>query len=489
MAASLSSVSMPAAARGSVACHARRSHAPPSAGVPKGASLPARRGGFSPPSVGEPALERNSRLVANLIMPGGNERGSQPQTGGQTQRLILDDDKNVTGNSYFQPFRPPSEFQKTVDSGLTTEEMLDRVSNRIGLWWEVAPLIPRLLQCGFTAPMLDEVCGLTPLEQNTWVIASNVRASLEEARGFDFSKVDYFDIGGEDVLYALRTLNGPTRADAANYIMEKNLGKDEAEELARSLKLHERKRGDKVGFTYHPGDAMAFNLHRLAGESKNPTTIRQTIDRAMEYAVTDEAREELQKRLRELLGDGDEEEEGEVFKAPAATVPSVRLLPSEGAFRPICVAGKLGETTLMGMGAAPKTVCEGAFNMFSTPAGTTWTAVPDFVVLGNYEDLVAVSCDNATAEATLAEGAKPGEPCLVVVDRSVKAVENDGFYFACESMDAAPAKVVAGAEVGERAVAGKVVLVVRPALAEAEDATQWTEEEDVDRQAAAAGWL
>ena len=68
-------------------------------------------------------------------------------------------------------------------------------------------------------------------------------------------------------------------------------------------------------------------------------------------------------------------------------------------------------------------------------------------------------------------------------------MEEDGYYFACESMEAAPARVWRGDEVGDRMVAGRVVLIVRPALEEAEDATEWGEEEDVDRQAAAAGWL
>lgn len=55
------------------------------------------------------------------------------------------------------------------------EEMLQRLTERMGLWHEWAPLISLLQKQGVSPKEIDEVTGLTGVEQNMTVVGAQVR--------------------------------------------------------------------------------------------------------------------------------------------------------------------------------------------------------------------------------------------------------------------------------------------------------------------------
>nr|GEX19276.1 hypothetical protein [Tanacetum cinerariifolium] len=59
----------------------------------------------------------------------------------------------------YQPFRPPPSQSPIPPQyrNLDTEARLDVLSNRLGQWYEYAPLIPPLIQEGFAPPMIEEI--------------------------------------------------------------------------------------------------------------------------------------------------------------------------------------------------------------------------------------------------------------------------------------------------------------------------------------------
>jgi hypothetical protein len=127
-------------------------------------------------------------------------------------------------------------------SAATTEEQLEILRERRGLWHEYAVIIPILNRAGFALSMIDEATGMTGVEQNMIVVASQVRSSLKTS-GLDEEKLTYFDVGGDQLLYELRILSAQQRKASAEFLLERKLGVKEANELARAVKEYERRKG------------------------------------------------------------------------------------------------------------------------------------------------------------------------------------------------------------------------------------------------------
>ncbi|XP_068640887.1 rubisco accumulation factor 1.2, chloroplastic-like [Aristolochia californica] len=369
----------------------------------------------------------------------------------------------------YQPFRPPP--PRTPD--LSPDAILNTLSNRLGRWYEYAPLIAVLSHSyGFSASSIEESTGISGVEQNRFLVASKVRESLLPS--LDPETLAFFDSGGAELLYELRLLSNTQRAAAARRLVDRKSDARGALELARAIKYFPSRKGDRgwEAFSYtSPGDCLAFMHFRQSREHRNPTDAEVWLERAAEEAETDAAKKRIAEELQKLLGGG--EEEADDPKREIVTVPVVRLKIGEVAeatsvsVLPVCDANE-GEIV-----DAPECGAQGEFGVVVAEKGwRKWVVLPRWEpLLTGGPSMLAVSFADASVVPWKANRWAKEEPILVIADRGMKEVEiDDGFYLVCgENGTLAVEKGVKLKEKGvEKCLAG-VILVVRPPREEQDD--------------------
>ncbi|CAN6724895.1 unnamed protein product [Malus baccata var. baccata] len=377
----------------------------------------------------------------------------------------------------YQPFRPPPSPIPSKFRSLDANGRLEILANRLGLWFEYAPLIPSLTQEGFTPPTIEEITGISGVEQNRLVVAAQVRDSLVQSNT-DPEIVSEFDLGGSELLYEIRLLSVQQRAAASRFIIENKLDGKGAQDLARSMKDFPRRRTEKgwESFDYaSPGDCLGFMYFRQGREHKNPSEPRTAaLEQALKVAQTDKAKKVI---LKELEGESEDKEEEEDVAA-GVRVPVVRLEFGEVAestkvvILPVCRAEEKDKEV---MEAPWECTSEGELGVMVAEKGwKRWVVLPGWepvVSLG--KGGVVVSFSDARVLPWKANRWYKEEPILVVADRSKREVEaDDGFYLAAMDGEGLGFKVVRGSALKEAGVEeslGTVVLIVRPPRDETDD--------------------
>ncbi|EXB93189.1 hypothetical protein L484_024527 [Morus notabilis] len=369
----------------------------------------------------------------------------------------------------YQPFRPPPSPLPNQFRSLDVKSRLEVLADRLGLWFEYAPLIPSLIQEGFTPPSLEEATGISGIEQNHLVVAAQVRDSLIQSNT-DPAVVSAFDLGGAELLYEIRLLNAQQRSAAASYIAANGLDARGVQDLARSVRDFPRRRGDKgwESFDYtQPGDCLAFMYFRQSREHKKPSEQRTAaLEQALSAAVTERAKGRV---LEELNAEGEGEITGEGEIGEEVRVPVVRLKIGEVAeastvaVLPVCKAGERDK----GLEEAPRECwTEGEFGVVVAEKGwARWVVLPAWEpVAGLGKGGVVVSFSDARVLPWRTNRWYKEEAILVVADRDRKEVSVDnGFYLV--GGDGGDLKVERGSALKETGVEeslGTVVLVVRP---------------------------
>ncbi|XP_068340775.1 rubisco accumulation factor 1.1, chloroplastic-like [Pyrus communis] len=377
----------------------------------------------------------------------------------------------------YQPFRPPPSPIPSKFRSLDANGRLEILANRLGLWFEYAPLIPSLTQEGFTPPTIEEITGISNVEQNRLVVAAKVRDSLIQSNT-DPEIVSDFDLGGSELLYEIRLLSVQQRAAAARFIIENKLDPKGTQDLARSIKDFPRRRTEKgwESFDYSSaGDCLGFMYFRQAREHKNPSEPRTAaLEQALKVAQTDKAKKVI---LKELEGES-EEKEGEDDVAVGVRVPVVRLKFGEVAestkvvIFPVCRAEEKNKDV---MEAPWECRSEGELGVMVAEKGwKRWVVLPGWEPVVSLEKGgVVVSFSDARVLPWKVNRWYKEEPILVVADRSRREVEaDDGFYLAAVDGEGLGFRVVRGSALKETGVEeslGTVVLLVRPPKDETDD--------------------
>ncbi|XP_030534820.2 rubisco accumulation factor 1.1, chloroplastic-like [Rhodamnia argentea] len=382
----------------------------------------------------------------------------------------------------YQPFRPPPSPLPSQFRSLDIAGRLDILANRLGPWFEYAPLIPSLFQEGFTPPSLEEVTGISGVEQNRLVVAAKVRDSLIQSKT-DPDVVAAFDMGGAELLYEIRLLSAAERSAAAEFIVRNKFDARGAQDLARAMKDFPRRRGDKgwEKFEYKsPGDCLSFMYYRKSREHRNPSEQRTAaLEQAMSVAETEKAKGAILEELEWKGGEGNGKE-GQV--QDGVRVPVVRLKMGEVAqassvaVLPVC---RVEEREREVLEAPWQCKSEGEFGLVVADKGwARWVVLPGWEpVLGLSSGGVVVAFPDARALPWKVNRWYKEEAILVVADRGRKeVVEDEGFYMVAVDADDAGGgyglKVERGRRLKEMGVEeslGTVVLVVRPPKEEIED--------------------
>ena len=94
----------------------------------------------------------------------------------------------------YQPFHPsPSPLPPSLRN-LDLTQRLQILRDRMGLWHEYAPLVSSLSRDGFNPSSIQEATGISGVEQNCLVVASQVRDSLldDKVAAFPPDLLPYF---------------------------------------------------------------------------------------------------------------------------------------------------------------------------------------------------------------------------------------------------------------------------------------------------------
>ncbi|KAK4767391.1 hypothetical protein SAY86_015141 [Trapa natans] len=410
----------------------------------------------------------STKPISAIIQPS----GLIPQSpGGPSER----------NSQLYQPFHPPPSPIPSQYRSLDTAARLDILINRLGLWYEYAPLISFFLQEGFTPSTLEEITGITGVDQNCLIVGSQVRNSLIQS-GTSPDIISAFELGGAELLYEIRLLSASQRSAAAEFIITKSFDAKQANELARAMKDFPRRRGEKgwEQFDYNlPGDCLSFMYYRQSREHMNsPEQRAEALEQALVIAVTEKARAAV---LEEIEG-GKSSEEGKGEEGETVKVPVVRMKIGEVAeassvvVLPVCRAAN-GETEVV---EAPwECKGEGEFGVVAVEKGwQRWVVLPGWepvVKLGG-SGLVAVAFPDSRILPWKVNRWYREEAILVVVDRRNKAVESDeAFYLVAEAAGSSwpvGLRVERGSGLKEAGVGeslGALVLVVRPPKDEVDD--------------------
>nr|GMC92741.1 rubisco accumulation factor 1, chloroplastic [Ipomoea batatas] len=397
------------------------------------------------------------RPISALIIP--------PSSSGQR----VSDQKQV-----YQPFRPPPSPLPSKFRNLDTSSKLDVLTNRLGLWFEYAPLITSFIREGFTHSTLEEITGISGVEQNRIVVAAQVRDSLVQSE-IDAETLSFFDRGGAELLYEIRILSAAQRATAADFLVGNNFDAKQAETLARAMKDFPMRLGDRGWAAFNansPGDCLAFSYFRLAqeyGAAGLEELRRQSLQKGLEFVVSEAAK---------LLLEAELEGKAELKEAvvdEVVTVPLVRMQLGELAESTVVVVLPVSKAEATQVEAAPWN-CEGTGNFGIVEAEKEWRR---WVVLPGWQPIAAL--ERGGVAVTFKDGStlpwresqkNKSEPILVVTDRQRKEVAvDDGFYLVAGggggngSVMEEGLRVVGGSKLKEKGVTeslGMVVLIVRP---------------------------
>lgn len=170
-----------------------------------------------------------------IIIPGAP---SGPPSRGPAKVIIPDKEKNFAGilsdaDTVTTPtapghYRPPAGFMneelpEDECNSMDPSEMLNRLRTRAGRWYTLGRYIPALYKQNFDSTAIDEITGITPLQQNKWVVAATIYDSLKASGKVPDAVMAVFDSDGDDLLYPFRFLTSDMRVAAALYLVENKL--------------------------------------------------------------------------------------------------------------------------------------------------------------------------------------------------------------------------------------------------------------------------
>jgi hypothetical protein len=400
-----------------------------------------------------------------LILPGEKVKGPSKGAGPGIVGFVQEGDGAEGRNKFTLPKnfmdRTPGQAAEEDANAYSIDDMLTILTERTDQWHRLADFILMLKKEGVGSEIIDEVAGINALEQNLWIVSSNVYRTLED-RNVREDVLSYFSTpDAEKLLYPLRVMTAEDRQVCAEYLYEQQLDEKQSEMLIRAMREHARRRHENDQFEYTPGDCLAFKYYRDAlEETRNKESKAEIVHKGLERAESDQAREALE----ELLVEKDEEDESK------ARITVVELDEDEYDNCILSIAGELNDIGVKQLADASMTNRKGAFGILtSQKAGEDWVVVPMFQPFVSAIDLVAIAVDDMTQLKDY--GAVSGGTGVLVVDRAVHKSHIDTGSLYAITFDNKDLSFVSGQEllnqveiVGEDkvTVVCKAIMAVKP---------------------------
>ncbi|MFG3817698.1 RuBisCO accumulation factor 1 [Limnothrix redekei] len=346
--------------------------------------------------------------------------------------------------------RNPSQPFQAAKAGLAPEEvdrLLLQLRRKEGSWVEWGQACQKLQQSGLGPQKIFEDTGFEPIQQNQVIVGAQVYQTLLKLDAPEPVQ-EHFGRKGSDILYEMRVLSEDDRLSTAALVVERGLDFDEAREVVKAFKELTYLKQQPEGFAELPGDALAWQCWRSARQQADLQSRSRLIAKGLRFAQTPEARAQLEKLLMDFTV---------VAPKSAPRMPVYRIDSDEEEPRLLAVAGQL-PMPVAALRAVPLIESEGPFGMVRFSGEGAWVALPNWQVLRNAEDPIALLALPEQLPAALPDD-RP-ESVMLVIDRADRTWRDDAFFavadgdenLAFEWFDAEP----------ERSLLGKLILVLRP---------------------------
>jgi hypothetical protein len=344
-------------------------------------------------------------------------------------------------------------------------ELIQQLRRKQGTWVEWGQACQALQKAGFSPQTLFEETGFEPVQQNQVVVGAQVYGSMLTVGVPDAVKA-YFEGRGSDVLYELRILNQVERAAAAQLAFEKGLDMDEAREVAKAVKDFSRLGTIPDHFTDHPGDAIAYQMRKLAREKSDLQERSRLIAKGLRFAHSEGARRQVEQLLTDFT----------VTRAkPAPRMPLYRLEEDDEVTRIVAVVGRF-PLTKDDVQAVPFVEAIDPFGMVQFTGTGAWVPIPGWQVIRRAEDPIAILCPSDQLPAPIAGNP---EDVLVIIDRSQRTWDENSYFLTTKTdpqpsdpEQSAPLQLQWFPEEPEIQILGRMILVMRPKKVLDEDYTK-----------------
>jgi hypothetical protein len=340
---------------------------------------------------------------------------------------------------------PPNAQNPDHATSEALQELLRKLRQKQGNWVEWGVAIAQLLKSGYNPQDVFEATGFEPVQQNQVVVGSQVYNSLEKGGASEETR-SHYALRGSDILYELRLLTHEERAAAADLTFLHKVDADEAREVAKAIKDFSRFSNLPAGFSAHPGDAVAYQAWKLARQNSDLQQRSRLIARALRFAVTQTARQQIEQLLTDFTT---------IPKRPAPLLPFYRLDSEEELPRIIPVAGKL-PLTPQDFQAVPIVTEIEPFRLVKFTGEQAWIPLPGWQKLLSAEDPVAIlsSSDRLPNNSQTQIG-----QVVIVVDRAQREWDVSSYYLVDNSGELDFQWFETEPEIP---LLGKIVVIVRP---------------------------
>ncbi len=343
------------------------------------------------------------------------------------------------------PSGNPEHSPQPDSDSVNAKDLLQLLRRKESNWVEWGQACQQLQKAGYNSQTIFEETGFEPIQQNQVIVASQVYKTLENA-GISDAVRSRFERTGSDTLYELRILTQPERAAAAEFIVARNLDSEGAREVAKAVKDFSRRSNPPEGFSNHPGDAVAYEYWKVARQHNDLQERSRLIARGLMFAHSQQARQQIEKLLTELVGG----------KQPAAPrLPVYRIEADEEMPRLLLVVGQLPLTSA-DLKNVPTLQNTGSLQMVQVSGNQTLVAIPGWQVVLKAQDPVGIVCN--TSQLPNQVNNKP-EDVLIIIDRAQQEWDIDS-YFVIEQ--AGQLEIQWFPDAPNVSLLGRLILVLRP---------------------------
>jgi hypothetical protein len=353
-----------------------------------------------------------------------------------------------------------TEFTPPLEESESPEELAQlflSLRRKEGSWVEWGNSCARLQKAGYNSQQIFEETGFEPIQQNQVIVAAQVYHSLIEG-GAAAATRSHYERTGSDSLYELRILTQPQRVAVADFLVARNLDSEGAKEVTKAVKEFSRYTNLPVGFTNHPGDAVAYQYWRYAKEQSNLTERSRLIARGLMFAHSQSARQQIEQLLMDT---------GDKPRAQAPTLPVYRLELSEQLPQLFPLGGKFPLKSA-DLATIPLVEPTGAFGIVTVNWQGSWVCLPGWQVLRQAKSPVVILCQ--AKDLPIQSLQIPTlEQLLVVIDRA-QTEWDENSYVAIAHNEQVELKWFP--EPPEAQILGKLVLILRPKKILDEDLTK-----------------
>lgn len=300
-------------------------------------------------------------------------------------------------------------------SATEKEEIMRSLLHKEGSWVEWGQNCQKLQKAGEKPYEIFEQTGFQVSQQNLIIVASQVYESLVKENATP-ELLEYCRGPHSDVFYEFRILNQKQRLDAAILAQEKKIDVDTAKIVAKAIKEFSFLSQTPSGFTFHAGDAVAYQYWKTARQKKSLADRARLIAEGLKFAHSTTARTQIEQLLTDFILTPS-------IQAPLLPIYRLDIDDALPCILPLAGTFPITKQELM---AVSSLEIEEPFRVVKADSINKLVAVPGWQVILKAKNPVAVFCQNDQLPKSV--GGKDSELVLVVIDRDAKTWDQNSYF-------------------------------------------------------------